>query len=140
MHTAELKAILGAVIEGKNCNESNRIIIATDSSSSIQSMNKCQQSNPLASKILEKIKQSNKVFRLCWVPSHCGVRGNEEADRAAVSVAINGIIVSNSIPRTDYRNFISQVVKSAWKVEWENVSNNKLRAIKPNIEPFKTCL
>ena len=43
-----------------------------------------------------------------------------------------------SIPRTDYRNYNKRkVVKSAWKVEWGNVNNNKLRVIKLNIEHLK---
>ena len=54
-------------------------------------------------------------------------------------MATNGAIVGISIPRTDYRNYIRQVVESAWKVVWGNVNNNRLRAIKPNTEPFKTC-
>ena len=57
IHTAELKAILGAVMADRDCNESNRIIIVTDSRSFNQSISKYQQINPLVNKILEKVER-----------------------------------------------------------------------------------
>ena len=138
IQTAELKAIQAAVEAGSRNNAINNIIIATDSRSSIQGITKYNNNSPLVIKILEKMKESNKIFTLCWVPSHTGVRGNEEADRAAVSVATHGATVNCAIPRSDYKSYIKQVVRSKWKEEWRNVGNNKLRTIKENVEPFKT--
>ena len=36
---------------------------------------------------LEKLASPNHTILFEWVPSHCGVRGNEEADREAAEAA-----------------------------------------------------
>ena len=70
MHIAELKAILGAVIIGTNCNEINSITIATDLRNSIESRNKYQKCNSLLNNIIERTKESSKLVRFSSVPSY----------------------------------------------------------------------
>ena len=38
---------------------------------------------------------------LCWVPSHVGVKQNEQVDEAAMAVIDNNMTFQN-IPKTDY--------------------------------------
>jgi len=62
--------------------------IVTDSKSSLQSIRRFNfktKNNILASiyNQLEELGKRGKSLDLVWVPSHCGLPGNEEADRAA---------------------------------------------------------
>ena len=57
-----------------------------DSLSSLQAIKSCKVKNSLILKILKDHSQlinSGKSITFCWIPSHVGIRGNEDADIAA---------------------------------------------------------
>ena len=62
-----------------------RYIICTDSLSAMQALEGEKTDNPLIVSLLEKLsrlcERADIVF--CWLPSHIGMSGNEEADKAA---------------------------------------------------------
>ena len=62
-----------------------RYIIFTDSLSAMQTLEGEKADNPLIVNLLEKLsrlcERADIVF--CWLPSHVGISGNEEADKAA---------------------------------------------------------
>ena len=62
-----------------------RNIIFTDSLSAMQGLEGKKTDNPLIVSLLEKLsrlcERADIVF--CWLPSHVGICGNEEADKAA---------------------------------------------------------
>ena len=62
-----------------------RYIIHTDSLSVMQALEGEKTDNPLVVSLLEKLSKlcgrADIVF--CWLPSHIGISGNEEADNAA---------------------------------------------------------
>ena len=64
-----------------------RYIIFTNSLSAMQALQNEKIKNPLVVNLLSKLSYicatSNVVF--CWIPSHMGIRGNEQADLAAKS-------------------------------------------------------
>ena len=67
-----------------------RYIIYTDSLSVRQALEGEKTDNPLIVSLLEKLsrlcERADIVF--CWLPSHIGIRGNEEADKAAKNAFI----------------------------------------------------
>ncbi len=48
-------------------------------------------------------------MNIYWIPSHVGIRGNDEADKAAKLAAINGTLLNIEIPSSDLINFYSIV-------------------------------
>merc|ERR1712237_149034 len=96
--TAELLAILQAVKQART-DPRESVTIITDSKSSIQAITKLYQSNPIVTQIRDEIFDSKKSVKLCWVPSHIGVEGNEEADSQAKEATSNPNITQTHLPR-----------------------------------------
>lgn len=73
---------------------------------------------------------------LCWVPGHCGVRGNIEADRLAAAgrTMVQRIIPS---PGADIKKKVKNDLKTAWENRWFRERNLFLRKIKDSTETWK---
>ena len=70
----------------------------------------------------------------CWVPSHVGVEGNERADRAATETSRSDIEVPPmELPHRDHYAAIKAALQSKWANDWQQTTENKLRAIKDSI-------
>ena len=57
-----------------------------DSLSCLQVFLQASPKNPWVVRVLEKynqLKSRGKDIVFCWIPSHIGIKGNEEADEAA---------------------------------------------------------
>ena len=130
--TAELSAILKTVRTIDN--EDNRnVTIATDSKSSIQSITRYIHQNPLVQEIQQAIADINKNICLCWVPSHVGIRLNEQADNAARHAIENLPPTPTNLPRNDHKCNSRQSIIRKWKNKWENIRDNKLHNIQPTL-------
>ena len=85
--SAELFAINSALIWiGENNSDNDNYIILTDSYSSLQILNNNSTKYiDIVETIKDKLRQINSNYKLIitWVRSHCGIKGNEIADRAA---------------------------------------------------------
>ena len=74
---------LDLISESRN----NKFIIFSDLLSVLKSLKNRKFDNPLIIKILcklENLSNDNDV-QICWVPSHTGVSGNDQADKVARS-------------------------------------------------------
>ena len=133
--TAELKAIDLAL----NHIEQDaywRYIIYTDSLSAMQALEGETTDNPIIVSLLEKLsrlcERADIVF--CWLPSHVGISGNEEADKAAKD-ALSREVLSFKVPFTDFKPLINNFIKNVWQQSWSDPANhnNKLFTIKPSL-------
>ena len=99
--------------------------------------------NPLVCRIqtlLIRLPERAKSVTLCWVPSHIGVPGNENADKLAKDAT------TNPQPPRLYKNFyrdlypaIKRIFFKQWEEEWVNAGAlrpNKLLNIKRNVSPW----
>ena len=135
--TAEAKAVERALQYIKTNPISKKFIVFTDSLSLIQSLQNTNLKNPLIGKILRNcniVEKQGKDLYFCWVPSHCGIPGNEKADQAAKS-AINNPIYHIDIPYTDKIPLIRNFLQTKWQTEWDKADDNKLHEIKPFLGP-----
>ena len=135
--TAEAKAVERALQYVKINPVSKKFILFTDSLSLIQTIENRTLKNPLIGAILRDInliQEKRKQILFCWVPSHCGIAGNEQADKAAKE-ALNKPILQIDIPFTDKIPLVHDFLKKKWQEEWDEQINNKLYAIKPKIGP-----
>lgn len=77
-------------------------------------------------------------IEFCWVPSHVGIQGNEEADEAANTSASLPVAVTD-IPASDYRAILRRVIKLAWQSEWDSNIYNKLHNVKPILSEWRSA-
>ena len=138
--SAELTAILEA-INHVHDSEYAQANIITDSRSSIQAIMNIQPRNPIVQNIHDAIKSSQKSFNLCWVPSHVGVDGNEQADRLARASTSSEAISHWTVSRGDLRTAVKATAKRQWKESWRSLQDNKLREITDSIStlPNSSC-
>ena len=132
IYTAELLAIRDAVAFA-NGGAFRNVTIVSDSKSAIQAISSLYTQHPIVNCIRDLIIQSDKSFTLCWVPSHVGIPGNEEADRAAASAVCDLPISQASLPRSDYKVSIRNLVRASWQAEWRHEPYKNLREIMPDI-------
>ena len=113
-----------------------RYIIYTDSLSVMQALEGEKTDNPLVVSLLEKLsklcRRADIVF--CWLPSHIGIGGNEEADKAAKD-ALSLEILPFKVPSNDFKPLIHKFIQNVWQQSWNDPANrnNKLFTIKPDL-------
>ena len=113
-----------------------RYIIYTDSLSVMQALEGEKTDNPLVVTLLEKLsklcERADIVF--CWLPSHIGISGNEEADKAAKD-ALSLEILPYKVPFNDFKPIIKKFIQNVWQQSWNDPANrnNKLFATKPGL-------
>ena len=82
--TAELRALQLALSIIKK-EKFHSYIIFTDSLSSLQALHNLNFNNPLIHSIIHSLDLISNKFNVifCWIPGHCGIKGNCEADKKA---------------------------------------------------------
>ncbi|GBL78389.1 hypothetical protein AVEN_42906-1 [Araneus ventricosus] len=109
--------------------------IYTDSLSVLQALNSLHcKSHPLVFSVLdlyEKLISQGFSLVFCWVPSHVGITGNEQADSNAHSATH---FSHEPVPVCGFKKYIKSCLQMKWQRHWEQEINNKLHSIKPIIE------
>ncbi|UYV70266.1 hypothetical protein LAZ67_7002326 [Cordylochernes scorpioides] len=128
---AELLAIRWVVRLVEEGYSREEITIASDCKSALSAI--CT-SGPVRSTLVAEIVlalNTNQNVKLCWVPGHCGIDGNERADRAAKNAAVSTLEPTFSIlPRSLARNHSRTAALDAWtEVYCRDHSNRHLRRI-----------
>ncbi|GFW07315.1 RNase H domain-containing protein [Trichonephila clavipes] len=67
----------------------------------------------------------------CWLPSHVGIIGNEQADSAAKSATTH---LPLAVPLSDMKRVIMHHIFKIWQESWSPQLDNKLHSVKPVIE------
>ena len=98
--------------------------------------------NPWVVRVLEKynqLKSRSKDIVFCWIPSHIGIKGNEEADEAAKE-ALSLNEASKTIVASDLGNKINDLLQEEWQREWESEPNlnNNLKSVLPKLNENHT--
>lgn len=75
------------------------------------------------------------MISFVWIPSHVGIRGNEEADKAAKD-ALQLQVSNLKVPFTDFKSEIRKHVKEVWQEQWNSCVLNKLHSIQPQLGPW----
>ena len=139
--TAELRAILTTMpffLRSLNQN----FVIYSDSRSAVESVCDPFSIHPLVVEIhrwLKMLHQSEKTVIFCWVPSHVGIPGNERADsEAQLAATSDNITRPIAIPSKDYYPVFKSRIRAKWNDSWQQMTNNKLRQIKPTTDVWHT--
>ena len=115
--------------------------IFSDSKSALQAIQVYHSDHPLISLIqqwLYKIHSKHKFVTFCWIPSHVGIVGNDEADLLARECAGDSDRLSPyaKIPHTDFSSTIKSAVVGKWQSVWDDCVGNKLHFIKPDVSKW----
>ncbi|GFT42692.1 uncharacterized protein TNCV_5140291 [Trichonephila clavipes] len=66
----------------------------------------------------------------CWLPSHVGIIGNEQADSKAKSATTH---LPLAVPLSDMKRVIMHHIFKIWQESWSKQLDNKLHSVKPVI-------
>ena len=109
-----------------------------DSLSSLQALDSNNCEHPFIQGILKLFNDCcslNKKLVLAWVPSHVGIKGNENADELAKQ-ALNFNVLDLKVPYTDLKVNVNSVFKQKWQAQWNACPDNKLFQINPTVGNF----
>ena len=138
--TSELVAISKALCFAEIGSEDLHLIL-TDSLSSLLALKSFYPTNPILQEILVRLStlnQAGKSVQFCWIPSHVGIAGNESADAAARRAASAPHTRRLPLPARDFYPAASLLVRSEWQSSWSALPRNKLRELKPTLEPWQS--
>ena len=142
--TAEMKAIKNILMSIRNNPHlKKKYVIFCDSKSVLDSIHNQESRNPIMIDILDILQNLNRQkfdIKFCWIPSHVGIRGNEQADQLARN-GLRGTEPSQyKIPYKDYIPFVKTHIKNQWQKRWDYKHNEeriiKLHYILPTIKPY----
>ncbi|GFW21509.1 probable RNA-directed DNA polymerase from transposon X-element [Trichonephila clavipes] len=131
--TAEAVAIYRA-LQLIDSNMPRKYCIYTDSMSVLEALeNYNDRCHPVVCKILDITSRLySKGFDIvfCWLPSHVGIIGNEQADSAAKSATTH---LPLAVPLSDMKRVIMHHIFKIWQESWSQQLDNKLHSVKPVI-------
>ncbi|XP_058840808.1 uncharacterized protein LOC131696275 [Topomyia yanbarensis] len=103
------------------------LVIMSDSASCLSAIEAGTSQHPWIQEIENLLR--NRSIKLCWIPGHAGIRGNEEADRLA-GEARNIAPLVISVPGADAVKHIKTAIRNQWYRRWSAFTEVKLREVK----------
>ena len=112
-------------------------VIYSDSLSCLQALQNKNMENPIIREIihiLSYLREVDSQIEICWIPGHCGITGNEKADKIAKDHIPHNIYEVKT-PYSDLKPRISQYVNSLFQAKWDVCVGNKLHEINESFLP-----
>ena len=123
--TAESFAVLCALRHG--IERKKDFTIFTDSYSCLVAINNLTE-HPIITRILIILSHTSLKISLCWVPSHCGVFGNVQADTLAKKALSSLYIEDIKLPKFDLIRQLKSRIYSTWQTEFNQAPLYKIKA------------
>lgn len=127
--SAEAAAILRAVTQPSTTS----ILVVTDSASALQAIESPMNKHPFIQRIQRTLDELEIDVSFMWVPGHCGIHGNEQADLLA-NRGRQSRLLTPKAPADDVRLWVKNVVWDSWSLRWHQDQTTFARKIKPNVE------
>ncbi|XP_054735674.1 uncharacterized protein LOC129242834 [Anastrepha obliqua] len=105
--------------------------ICTDSLSTIMAIQNPNNVSPLIACIRDTLIAYKTKIKLMWVPSHCGIHGNDVADKEAKKVPHMPCYYVETNEKNDILRYIYKMKENQQKELWSTY-NNRYRLINPN--------
>ena len=115
------------------------VVIYSDSLSCLQAIQGEDTEHPLLCRIMNllwKLNDKGTHVKFCWIPSHCGIEGNEAADKLAKESLGLNIDALLGIYHADLKPQVNAYVQQLMQVKWDvEVHGRDLYLLKANLAP-----
>jgi ribonuclease HI len=117
----------------KAVKKKSKVLICTDSLSSLNALQNYHNRHQLTWTILKTIKDKELDVVFLWIPSHVGYQPNELADYLAKNPRKT---FDAPITFTDAKNYLIQESLKKFQTWWENTGDSKLKTFKPLVRSW----
>ena len=117
------------------------VVVYSDSMSCLQAIEGEDTENPFICHIMNllwSLSDKGTRVRFCWVPSHCGIDGNERVDQLAKETLDQDIDPLASVHYTDMKPLVNSYIQKLVQTKWDvAVHGRDLYLVKPTLGPPK---
>ena len=97
--------------------------------------------NPLICQIMNllwALSEKGTCVRFCWVPSHCGIEGNEIVDQLAKETLDHDIDPLTTVHFADLKPLVNSYIQQEVQIKWDvSIHGRDLYLLKPTLGPPK---
>ena len=139
---AEATAITLALDYGKHMDPvKHDVVFYSDSMSCLQPHEGEDTKNPLICHIMNllwALSDKGTYVHFCWVPSHCGIEGNEIVDQLAKKTLDHDIDPLTTVHYADLKPLVNSYIKREVQTKWDvSIHGRDLYLVKPTLGPPK---
>ena len=117
------------------------VVVYSDSMSCLQAIEGEDTENPFICHIMNllwSLSDKGTHVRFCWVPSHCGIDGNERVDQLAKETLDQGIDPLANVHYTDIKPLVNSYIQKLVQTKWDVAVHGRiLFLVKPTLGPPK---
>ena len=117
------------------------VVVYSDSMSCLQAIEGEDTENPFICHVMNlfwSLSDKGTSVRFCWVPSHCGIDGNERVDQLAKETLDQDIDPLASVHYTDLKPLVNTYIQKLVQTKWDvAVHGRDLYLVKPTLGPPK---
>ena len=117
------------------------VVVYSDSMSCSQAIEVEDTENTFICHIMNLLwlfSNKGKHVRFCWIPSHCGIEGNEKVDQLAKETLDQDIDPLASVHYTDLKPLVNSYIQKLVQTKWDvAVHGRYLYLVKPTLGPPK---
>ena len=115
--------------------------MTSHSMSCLQAIEGEDTKNPLFCHIMNllwALSDRGTCVRFCWVPSHCGIEGNEVVDQLAKETLDHDINPLTTVHYADLKPLVNSYIKQEVQTKWDvSIHGRDLYLVKPTLGPPK---
>ena len=115
------------------------VVFYSDSLSCLQAIESEDTEKPLICNIMNllwALCDKGTPVRFCWVPSHCGIEGNEIVDQLAKETLDHDIDPLTTVHCADLKPVVNSYIQQEVQIKWDvSIHGRDLYLLKPTLGP-----
>ena len=115
------------------------VVVYSDSLSCLQLIESEDTENPLICNIMNllwALSDKGTHVRFCWLPSHCGIEGNEIVDQLAKETLNHDIDPLTTVHYADLKPVVNSYIQQEVQIKWDvSIHGRDLYLLKPTLGP-----
>ena len=119
----------------------HNVVIYSDSMSCLEAIEGEDTNNPLICQIMNllwALSDKGTCVRFCWVPSHCGIEGNEIVDQLSKETLDHDIDPLTTVHYADLKPLVNSYIQQEVQIKWNaSILGRDLYLMKPTLGPPK---